>query len=355
MQVLAYHANRLLWKTSAGDTPVWESLHRAVTFLADYGFQAVMLFFLLSGFLIHLRHPPADFDRLRFFKGRARRLYPALIAALLWTFLLDLVGQIVAPEIYLRPPPLRPFSHDWLTLTGNLLFLQQLAVPIFGTNDPLWSLAYQGWFYVLYALVFLPIYRRIGSHKALGIMLLPSLTGAAIFAFYTHQTGYVAPLTPRWLWHFVGCTGIFFIGAWLADRVADGFRLRRPVWWLIGAAAVMLALMLTHDPLHIYILRDWLWALCFAVILLIAATPSDSPLIDQVKKVLTLPAPLAGSSYTQYLIHYPPIILIRAYFLQSRGGMPSQPWLMIGVVVGSVLVSVLLAQIVERPFASRRG
>ena len=44
-------------------------------------------------------------------------------------------------------------NHEWHTLVGNLAFLTQIHVLFWGTDTPLWSLAYEWWFYMLYPIL----------------------------------------------------------------------------------------------------------------------------------------------------------------------------------------------------------
>jgi peptidoglycan/LPS O-acetylase OafA/YrhL len=43
-------------------------------------------------------------------------------------------------------------NYTATTFVGNLAFLQTIAVPIFGTNGPMWSLANEFWYYLIFPL-----------------------------------------------------------------------------------------------------------------------------------------------------------------------------------------------------------
>jgi peptidoglycan/LPS O-acetylase OafA/YrhL len=357
LEVLSFHANQLLWQPPE-EAVFWSSLRTVIAFPVRFGYEAVMLFLVLSGFVIHLRYAKrqsvgqANFDRRGFLLRRARRLYPTLLFALLFTFIVDRIGGLIAPEFY-YPPEGNPFRHDLLTLLGHLLFLQHIVVEKFGTNLALWALSYIGWYYVLYALIYLPIRERLGAHRAFGFMLAASAVGAAAFTSATHRLGCVLPTSPPWVWHVVGHAGIWFMGAWLADCVAGGFQLRRPGLWLAGALLAILGLMFGHELFQeYYIARDWLWAGAFAVIILVVAAPHGTPLVKRFRSLVAQFAPLAPSSYTQYLIHAPLLVFVRILFLKFRGYVPSQPWLVLGMVLGIILLARALAPLIETPFIS---
>jgi peptidoglycan/LPS O-acetylase OafA/YrhL len=132
-----------------------------------YGHQAVLFFFVLSGFVIHLKYsrslqkkPGSGFDLTDFLTRRIKRIYPPFLFTLLFTFLLDRVGMSMGYSIYHNQTPNAllneniSVNHSWVNLLGNLFFLKGASVGIWGTNGPLWSLKYEWWFYMLYPLLF---------------------------------------------------------------------------------------------------------------------------------------------------------------------------------------------------------
>jgi peptidoglycan/LPS O-acetylase OafA/YrhL len=78
-----------------------------------------------------------------------------------------------------------------LTFAGNLFFLQTVAVPVFGSNSPIWSLANEFWYYLTIPLAaWLVLSRAQGAAKAAGscaliamVALLPAalLPGAIVW------------------------------------------------------------------------------------------------------------------------------------------------------------------------------
>lgn len=110
-----------------------------------FGQFAVLVFFILSGFVIHysLTSKDPDMSWGKFFLARFRRIYPVFIVAMLTNYLLACWGSggIVA--------------FNWAEFGMNLAQLQDdnhphpIALP-FMNNHPLWSLAYEWWFYMLY-------------------------------------------------------------------------------------------------------------------------------------------------------------------------------------------------------------
>lgn len=134
-----------------------------------FGQEAVMLFFLLSGFVIHHATCVRGAGEQHFgayLIRRVRRIYPLFLVALAATY--------ASAWLYRGHLPALPAAE----LVGNLAMLQDLIwvksgtwfAPFFG-NTPLWSLAYEWWFYLLFYPLMLGVAgdaRRLGLVAALG-------------------------------------------------------------------------------------------------------------------------------------------------------------------------------------------
>lgn len=111
----------------------------------SFGQVAVMLFFLVSGFVIHFAssEPGAVFNLGHYLQRRIRRLYPPFLMAMLVTW----IGWSLLP--------ITIFRFSYTELFGNLLMLQAedgpgSSISPFLDNYPLWSLSYEFWFYIMY-------------------------------------------------------------------------------------------------------------------------------------------------------------------------------------------------------------
>jgi peptidoglycan/LPS O-acetylase OafA/YrhL len=84
------------------------------------------------------------------------------LPALVLTFILDNIGSWLTRGIgydgryygtYSSGPPVSiGVDHSLTTFLGNLAFLQTIYVPTFGSNGPMWSLANEFWYYVIFPL-----------------------------------------------------------------------------------------------------------------------------------------------------------------------------------------------------------
>lgn len=160
--VLLSHARTLAVRDAVGGGAAsWpEAAFLAVSGL---GHQAVIVFFALSGFVITeamMRlHAAGRWSLGRFAVARLARLWVVLAPCLILGVLLDRLGLALADPG--RPYGLPPLAHapvgpslDLGTALGNLIFLQTVAVPVLGSNGPLWSLANEFWYYGVAALGF---------------------------------------------------------------------------------------------------------------------------------------------------------------------------------------------------------
>jgi peptidoglycan/LPS O-acetylase OafA/YrhL len=137
------------------------------------GHQAVVIFFVLSGYLISgsvFRMFQRDRWSWRtYLVHRLLRLWVVLIPGLAITAIADHLGMTLH-----RPPAVAlyaglsgdhvigPVTHTagFFTAAGNFLFLQGVTVAPFGSDGALWSLANEFWYYLLFPLGLIALRRK---------------------------------------------------------------------------------------------------------------------------------------------------------------------------------------------------
>ncbi len=294
----------------------WEWVQVVIVVLFLHGRGMVMLFFVLSGVVIHLRlaqqraNGSLKFDTADYARRRAARLFPPLVAALIFTAVLDAAGRSINPAFYAGDAPggglslaLQRADSSWTTLLGNLLFLQGLAVPTFGTNGVLWSLSYEAFFYTAYALAFVPLYRRRGPRLAFGLGWLLSLAGYGLLVVS-------GDMRSTWLAYF----GLWLLGAAIAEVLATNRQMLHVRWLFSLAILGLMTLAGLYGRLPTA-LDDTLWAGLWAL-LMISLLPASrwAPLFYTRRLVESL-RPFAPQSYTLYLFHVPLILFLSASYL----------------------------------------
>src|SRR6185312_16364605 len=121
--------------------------------LGPYMPQAVIIFFVLSGFVISYVTQRNENTAGTYAINRAARIYSVALPALLLTFVLDTVGRSISPGVY---------NESWGYVADGRI--QQFAVSaVFagrlwnlqidpGSCLPYWSLNFEVWYYVLFGL-----------------------------------------------------------------------------------------------------------------------------------------------------------------------------------------------------------
>jgi peptidoglycan/LPS O-acetylase OafA/YrhL len=329
-----------------------------------YGHQAVLLFFLISGFCIHYRQArmlAAGDDRRRadqpllgvrgYARRRFRRLYPPLVLALGLTALFDTLGSSLNPGFYSGLSPYQTInealirsSYSLVTLLGNLLVQATFAVPVFGSNGPLWSLSYEFWFYVLYP-VLLPLTARFGPWRMLGIIGVISAVG---FIASHAVSSWVLWVFTYWI--------VWAGGALITEAHAGRVQIRAPRSLLLGGGLILTALALTL-PLSLVgdIASD---LLCGAGMgLLLAWTMlSTQPAVQSVTEVIgRWLRPLGTVSYSLYVVHFPWLAFLSAWWLASHEQLPKGAELAVPGALSAIVLAVGCWYVVERHFVSDRA
>lgn len=317
--VLFHHTTTLFPDLYAALAHVSPALHGAIMFVSDRNHDAVLLFFVLSGFSVRLSvgEPGlvtrADIDLYLY--RRFKRILPLFVVALALTALLGLwTGRI--GEVAFAP---------W-TLFGNLAFLQSSSntrgtwfVP-YGGNGPLWSLSYEMFYYLLFPAMLFAL-RRFGlASRTMMFAVATGLTVLGLAAFV------VAPSPP---FAFLALFGVWYCGADLAEQHLGG---QRDKPWVIavltgGAIAALVALPWVPSAT----VQSW----CVAAAIYgvwragLSIAPQRRATLAAGPSLWTPLARLGFISYALYLFHYPMLTATAAMFGQS--------WMVLGITVALAL------------------
>lgn len=331
--VMVSHARDLLL-VDFGDVAAHGIAVKAFYFLTGLGHEAVVVFFVLSGFWIS-----SSIDRRQsspqlwtnYGIDRMARLYVVLVPALIATLCWDLAGiHALRSPLYdgtFGPNSLRMNVAHELGISqflGNLVFLQTIAVSTFGSNGPLWSLANEFWYYIAYPGLFLLFTRRKLSPALLAVGLVAWFPALAI--------GFVV-----WL---------MGVGLHYASRGMDTRPVRMGAALLGGGTAALVgALALSRSGKVPHELADLVTGVCFTSLL---------GLIIRIKpRFITALSPLADfgakASFTLYLAHYPFVAFLAALALGAARMQPDDHALAIlgGVIVAALAYSLAFARLSE--------
>jgi peptidoglycan/LPS O-acetylase OafA/YrhL len=294
------------------------------------GHQAVMIFFALSGFLVGGKALDdlliQRFSWSRYLLRRLTRLWIVIIPVLILTFLFDRAGMSATfglgydgryYDLYSSGPGPAAIDHSLVTLLGNLLFLQTILVPTFGSNSPMWSLANEFWYYVIFPLAAWLCLARVSiGSKAIGFSVLCAVIG----------------LLPVWLLQ----GGVIWMAgaaaAWCSRLPAVSRCLKTIAARVL--APILLCAALLDSELRVVALGDLGLGLVVALTLpVMAHLPSPGGWFASVAR---------GSSeisYTLYLTHFPFLTLV---IMTSLAPLKWPP----GLLAAGLYVALLSAAIV---------
>jgi peptidoglycan/LPS O-acetylase OafA/YrhL len=145
--------------------------------LMPYGRTAVLVFFVLSGFVIAWVTETRERTFEEYALSRFARLYSVMIPAFVVTAVLDHIGIAIDPGLYGPELRLSPVQY-LLGYALSAVFLGEswnLAV-LPGGNIPFWSLNYEAWYYVLFGVA---LFLR-GRHRAVAVAAGALLAGPRI-------------------------------------------------------------------------------------------------------------------------------------------------------------------------------
>jgi peptidoglycan/LPS O-acetylase OafA/YrhL len=160
----------------------------------DWSYESVMVFFVLSGFVIALSQQRKQQDFLAFMRSRFRRLEPLYLVAIAFSFGLE--------NFFYSPPAIG-------TLVGHLFYVQgSNLAPVFNVNTPLWSLSYEFFFYLVFACT-------IGRNQKL---LRRGWFVLGLGAMALKLAGYDAPGWSGFFQNILSLSPVWLLGTFLTGR-----------------------------------------------------------------------------------------------------------------------------------------
>ncbi len=260
-------------------------------FLGRLGHEAVVVFFILSGFLVGgvnlERIYNKTFTLKNYIIDRGVRIYLPLIASVLLFFITCmLIGE----------------HFDIICALGNLLNLQETFVDNLVT--PYWSLAYEMWFYIMlaaYALIITRSQYRVWGFLIMvvvGIMFVSGLHFFYMFLWWLGAFAYLTKPQKKNVVTLITSIVVFMVSVILCQVLSD-------------SDSVKISIGFTNKELTELLMAGSVCVIIQQVILFPPKTSFG-------KKVEAFFSKMAKFSYTLYLSHRI-IFLLLFYFVFSKG------------------------------------
>jgi len=296
-------------------------------FFTGLGHQAVMIFFVLSGFFVggSILKSGARFKVVDYSIARLTRLWIVLIPALIVTLVVDKVVAAHAPEVlrgayyavwHSGPESANSYSTSVITFLGNVFFLQTILTPVFGTNGPLWSLANEFWYYATFPLLAIASGQCGGSTRVL-VRVASGVTAVSLLLYLPAEirSGYLV-----WLMGVV----VYLVSNHLPRK-------QRPLAFLSTFGLFAGSLVYSKAvgwQAALNLQSDFAVGLGFSTFCVVIATwplPRSSSLGVAVGK---LAGAVSEFSYSLYSCHFPFVVLIGVLGYRSTKVLPDQEGLL---------------------------
>ena len=261
---------------------------------------AVMVFFILSGFVIsysiNLKDKAYGFNN--YLADRFARIFSVVIPTLILTLILGLMGIAING---IAPFSMNPwhFVSTLFMQQENLVLLkiqyylpnepQYNIIGFFGENLPLWSLSLEWWNYVFFGFVF---YLGTSKYRMPQYMLfLVSVLFVIMYALFPGRAS-------------SGLSFIWFGGVVIHYILNNGFQVKKSGWLAIAFLTLTAVQYEINQQLSIVFC-----ALFFATSI-IHFQQSEAPAWNSFFKLFKWPG---NYSFTLYSIHYPILLFTLAF------------------------------------------
>ena len=300
-------------------------VYQGLAFFTGFAHQAVVLFFLISGWLVggillgKMGRPQAlpayAIDRLT-------RLWTVLVPTFSLMLLFGMFsGELVPDTIDYS----RSNNYSALSFLGNLVGLQTVTMAQFGGNYPLWSLANETWYYLMFPLLLVLVTGSTPARRAFAMLSLLAIALALPYAIT--------------LYFLIWLLGAVFSRV----RVDCGNGARWAMLALFAVVSVYFRLTgLNDDMTPASFVQDLVYSIVFLLFLSsmhMKANPASRPLA----RLRAAAKFFAEFSFTLYVLHVPLIRVMQHLGRQFWGGYRLSPanWIDYGIYC-ALLAAILM-------------
>ena len=312
------------------------------------GFLGVDIFFVISGYLITLLlakdiSKTHKFHLLKFYERRIKRIIPALLFVLVFTFLVGML--ILAPSDLLSLLK----SIIWaLFSAANIFFYSSIDTGYFATESTelpllhLWSLGVEEQFYILWPFAVLLLIKYVDSTKKqvliASILIVISLFWAQSIQATNHSFAYY--MLPTRAWELLA-------GSMVALTIYKGFSLKKiysEILAIIGILLIILGLLFITERAPIP--GVGVLPTILGTVLVILSNVSYMTYVGRILSIRIMVL-IGLISYSAYLWHWPILAFLRYGLIEVD--------LTIGLMVllASLLMATISYLLIERPLRKK--
>lgn len=303
-----------------------------LAFGAGFAYLAVIVFFVLSGWLVggsFLNKIESDRAFQNYVIDRGSRLWVVLVPTFLVVLLVGAARGLLDPT-HVSFSTSEPYSVS--AFVGNMIGLQTIIVPPFGENFPLWSLANETWYYVLFPLMVLKFRGRTIAARVLALLaigVIVQFVHSAILLYFS----------------------IWLLGAAFSRvKIELGPILRWALLLLFVGSAILIRMKGKTDVTPQGYPQYLLFSLIFVLFLSsMQFNRSRTPMLDWLDRTGRF---FANFSFTLYVLHVPMIVVMGHLISSLFGIVQLSPFRMAHyfIYAGMYLMLVVCAYCFYLPF-----
>lgn len=276
----------------------------------ELGHQAVIVFFVLSGYVISNVAEVRERTPRDFLVARFARLWSVLFPAMALTIACDAIGRMFGqyPESYVWSP----IDYPLIRLGAALMFLSESWVSIQPfSNFATWSLSIEFWYYMIFAAW---IFTRPGRPRAIAVAIALLFAGHKGLLLLPVWLMGVALQRSRWLGRLGPVSHLILWGAGLLSFIT-----------LLASGAYVLSIRATEPLLGPWLARqlaeargfwfDWILGLALTAHFLGARTVANVLPLEFITRPIRW---CAGLSFAAYLFHMPLLHLFAAFLPRNQ-------------------------------------
>tara|TARA_R110002073_G_scaffold129900_2_gene276386 strand:+ start:1526 stop:2632 length:1107 start_codon:yes stop_codon:yes gene_type:complete len=313
-------------------------LYRTGLTIFSFGPEAVIIFFVLSGFVIAYVADTKELTLKHYAISRMARIYSVAIPAIILTAALDFTGFSINAIAY--PEGKQAWDYAPIRVLSSLSFTNEiwnLSIQLF-SNVPYWSLNYEVWYYI-------------------GFAVLTFVKGQKRWAIFTGICFFTGPkiilLMPLW-W-----LGVYIYKSERFRDISKNLSIVLLAFSILGIYMYIkynignwgwnLFENLVGKDLHKeftfsrHFISDYYFGLVIAMHFVAVRGLCDHFLhiFDSVERPIRL---IAGSTFSLYLLHQPLLIFFHSIFYFENHSLKTYILILVATVITAFLISLITEQ-----------